>query len=149
MTDELLDRQKDLIEVLIATIGAQVKAGLTQRDPEKDVMQLCEEWGMTRPELIDTLVYIRLHLHNVIVQSNINQDSPDMVLAPLKMLAAWLDEIPDVSERYQDIIGKSDNGGKGFVKVDLPPIIKECLHISEPKTVQPAAVPFMKPPELV
>ena len=72
--DGLLDLQKDLIEVLVETISTQVKAGLKNRDPEADLVQLSEEWGMSRTELIDTLVYIRLHLHNVIVQSGINQD---------------------------------------------------------------------------
>ncbi len=147
--EDLLDLQKDLIEVLVGTIGAQVKAGLKNRDPEADLMHLTDEWGMSRNELIDTLVYVRLHLHNVIVQSGINQDSPDMVLAPLKMLASWLDEIPDVYDRYQEIISKSGDGGKGFVKVDMPPIIKECLHLNQQQPTQPTVQTFLKPPALV
>lgn len=126
---DLLERQKDLIEVLVGTIGARIKTGAKERDPESDLTLLREEWGMSRSEIVDTLVYVRLHLHNVIVQSETNEDSPGAVIGPLKLLASWLDEIPDVYDRVQDLLTKSGSGGKGYVKVSMPPIIKECLNL--------------------
>jgi hypothetical protein len=143
--DPLLERQKDLIEVLVGTIGTRIKAGVKERDPEADLALLGEEWGMSRSELVDTLVYIRLHLHNVIVQSEAKRDSPDAVIGPLKLLASWLDEIPDVYDRFQDLLTKSGSDGKGYVKVSMPPIIKECLHIQTVE--QPVAQTLLRTPE--
>ena len=147
MSEDLLERQKDLIELLVGTIGTRIKTGIKERDLEADLTLLSEEWGMSRSEIIDTLVYVRLHLHNVIVQSEINKDSPEAVIIPLKFLATWLDEIPDVYNRVQDLLTKSGSGGKGYVKVSMPSIIKECLDINERPVVQPTAQTFLKTPE--
>lgn len=148
MTNQLLDRQSDLLEVLIQTMSAQLAVPNVERNPDADISKLGEEWGMTHAQVVDTLVYMRLHLYNVMVQASQKRDSLEIVQLPLKMLADWLDAIPEVDEKVQDILRRSGTDGKGYVKVEMPAIVKECLNI-QPQPAHQVVVGGIKPPQCV